>query len=63
MSISTDGSVRLDSGQWVELRLQFPTSGRYASEVVASASAEGSELDARIMWTTPMDAPTTSPAH
>ena len=38
------GSVRLDSGQWVEMRLQFPTSGRYASEVVASASAEGSEL-------------------
>jgi beta-glucanase (GH16 family) len=44
MALFKDGSVRLDSGQWVELRLQFPTSGRYASEVVASASAEGSEL-------------------
>lgn len=44
MALSVDGSVRLDSGQWVEMRLQFPTSGRYASEVVASASAEGSEL-------------------
>ena len=43
MSISTDGSVRLDSGQWVELRLQFPTSGRYASRCT-STSAEGSEL-------------------
>lgn len=44
MAVSEDGSLRLDSGQWVELRLQFPISGRYASEVVASASAEGSEL-------------------